>query len=75
MFKNLNSSPSIFVSACVFNSTEIGRTKEKFSDFFFVSKLILLLIDSARRASSYKKKIADEKRNRKFNCSEFQNFK
>ena len=23
-----------FVSACVFNSTEIGRTKEKFSDFF-----------------------------------------
>ena len=47
-----------FVSACVFNSTEIGRTKEKFSDFFlcFPETDIAFNRLSFERASSYKKK-------------------
>ena len=75
--KNLYSSPSVFFSACVFNSSEIGRTKENFSDFF----LCFPETDNAFNKLSFeeqvliRKKIADEKRNRKFDCSEFQNFK
>ena len=66
-----------FVSACVFNSTEIGRTKEKFSDFFlcFPETDIAFNRLSFEEQVLIRKKIADEKRNRKFNCSEFQNFK
>ena len=57
-----------FVSACVFNSTEIGRTKEKFSDFFlcFPETDIAFNRLSLEEQVLIRKKIADEKRNRKF---------
>ena len=78
MFKKITI-PSLlfFITACVINSSEIGKTKENFSDFF----LCFPETDNAFNKLSFeeqgllRKKIAEEKRNRKFDCSDFRNFK
>ena len=78
MFKKITI-PSLlfFITACAFNSSEIGKTKENFSDFF----LCFPETDNAFNKLSFKeqgllrKKIAEEKRSRKFDCSDFRNFK
>ena len=78
MFKKIYTIPILFfVTACVFNSSEIGKTKEKFSDFFlcFPETDIAFNRLSFEEQVLVRKKIAEEKRNRKFNCSEFKNFK
>tara|TARA_B100000214_G_scaffold372566_1_gene351075 strand:- start:10374 stop:10706 length:333 start_codon:yes stop_codon:yes gene_type:complete len=66
----------ISISGCVLYKSEIRKSQDTYSNFF----LCFPEIDSGftelsiEEKSSLRRKIADEKRNRNFNCSEYSNF-
>ena len=78
MGKRLINIPLIFLlNDCSFNLSEIERKKENFSDFFLCfpeTDKNFNKLDFEKQII-IRKKIAEEKRNRKFDCSEFRNFK
>ena len=66
----------ISISGCALNNSEIRKSQETYSNFF----LCFPEVDSGfaglniEEKSILRRKIADEKRNRNFNCSEYSNF-
>ena len=66
----------ISISGCASNNSEIRKSQEAYSNFF----LCFPEVDSGftelniEEKSILRRKIADEKRNRNFNCSEYSNF-
>lgn len=77
MFLRLTSIYFLFLmTACTFSNSEIGRSQDSFTNFFLCfpeidqgfSKLPI------EQQLEIRKQIGQEKKNRKFSCSEFSNF-